>query len=115
MAAALPADAPTHTADTLHPTAGLALRAPAEESAWCEDGDLCVAVIGYPRWSDADLAKLTRGNLLRVFREAEAVAAELRKSRQPSLKTIEEMDGQSVGRGLRSPKPGGASLRPVSM
>jgi len=44
-------------------------------------------------WSTAELAKLTRGNLLRVFREAEEVAAELRKTRQPSLKTIDELDG----------------------
>ena len=44
-------------------------------------------------WSDADIAKLTRGNLLRVFRKAEEVAIELRKTRQPSLKTIEELDG----------------------
>jgi membrane dipeptidase len=28
-------------------------------------------------WSDADLAKLARGNILRVMREAEAVAARL--------------------------------------
>ena len=44
-------------------------------------------------WSDEDLAKLSRGNLLRVFRVAEAVSAELRQRRNPSLKTIEELDG----------------------
>jgi membrane dipeptidase len=30
-------------------------------------------------WSDRDLAKLARGNILRVMREAEAVAARLRR------------------------------------
>ena len=30
-------------------------------------------------WSDRDLAKLSRGNILRVMREAEAVAARLRR------------------------------------
>src|SRR3954447_23832163 len=44
-------------------------------------------------WSDADLKKLAGGNLLRAFRAAEATAARLRKSRQPSTKTIEELDG----------------------
>ncbi|HET6797092.1 MAG TPA: dipeptidase [Gemmatimonadales bacterium] len=44
-------------------------------------------------WSDDDLKKLAGQNLLRVFRSAEAVAARLRKARQPSTKTIEELDG----------------------
>jgi membrane dipeptidase len=43
-------------------------------------------------WSDENLARLSRGNLLRAFSEAEQVAAELRKARSPSLKTIEELD-----------------------
>ncbi len=30
-------------------------------------------------WSDKDLVKLSRGNILRVMREAEAVAARLRR------------------------------------
>ncbi|HEX2482997.1 MAG TPA: membrane dipeptidase, partial [Methylomirabilota bacterium] len=30
-------------------------------------------------WSDRDLAKLSRGNILRVMREAEAVAVRLRR------------------------------------
>ena len=46
-------------------------------------------------WSDENLAKLSRGNLLRVFAEAERVAAELQQARPPSLKTIEELDGLS--------------------
>jgi membrane dipeptidase len=44
-------------------------------------------------WSDADLKKLAGGNLLRALRAAEATAARLRKSRPPSTKTIEELDG----------------------
>jgi membrane dipeptidase len=32
-------------------------------------------------WSDQDLAKLSRGNILRVMREADAVAARLRRPR----------------------------------
>jgi membrane dipeptidase len=46
-------------------------------------------------WSDENLAKLSRGNLLRAFAEAESAAAELRQERPPSLKTIEELDGFS--------------------
>jgi len=34
------------------------------------------------------------GNLLRVLREAEAVAARLQKSEGPSLATIEALDGK---------------------
>jgi membrane dipeptidase len=30
-------------------------------------------------WSDADLGKLTSGNILRVMRDAERVAAEMRR------------------------------------
>ena len=44
-------------------------------------------------WSDENLAKLSRDNLLRAFAEAEQIAARLRKERPPSLKTIEEVDG----------------------
>ena len=43
-------------------------------------------------WSDADMAKLAGGNVLRVFEEAERVAARLRRTRSPSTKTIEELD-----------------------
>lgn len=72
------------------------------------EGDELIAgiedVSGYPNliaelvrrgWSDEDLAKLSRGNLLRVFAEAEKVAARLQQARPPSLKTIEELDGLS--------------------
>ncbi|HZN98311.1 MAG TPA: dipeptidase [Gemmatimonadales bacterium] len=51
-------------------------------------------------WSDADLKKLAGGNILRVLRAAEATAARLQKSRPPSTKTIEELDG------LRTRAPG---------
>jgi membrane dipeptidase len=45
-------------------------------------------------WSDADLAKLTWHNALRVLRETEAVAHDERRLRAPSLATIAELDGR---------------------
>jgi membrane dipeptidase len=45
------------------------------------------------RWSDEDVAKLSRANLLRVFSDVEKTAAKLRRSRGPSLESIEELDG----------------------
>jgi membrane dipeptidase len=59
-------------------------------------------VSGYPRlfaelvrrgWSDEDLGKLASGNLLRVLRQAEAVARRLQAERPPSTATIESLDG----------------------
>lgn len=59
-------------------------------------------VSGYPRlfaelirrgWSDADLAKLANGNLLRVLRRAERVSARLRKARPASTATFAALDG----------------------
>ena len=44
-------------------------------------------------WSDADLKKLAGQNLLRVLRQAEATAARLQREREPSTKTIGELDG----------------------
>jgi membrane dipeptidase len=44
-------------------------------------------------WNDGDLKKLAGQNLLRAFRAAEATAARLQKTRQPSTRTIEELDG----------------------
>jgi membrane dipeptidase len=44
-------------------------------------------------WSDADARKVIGANVLRVMREAEAVAARLQAERGPSLATIEELDG----------------------
>ena len=44
-------------------------------------------------WTDADLKKLAGQNLLRVLRQAEATAARLQREREPSTKTIEQLDG----------------------
>jgi len=52
-----------------------------------------VAELAGRGWSDEDLAKLARKNLLRAFAAVESTAARLRQSRAPSLKTIEELDG----------------------
>ena len=58
-------------------------------------------VSGYPnliaellgrRWSEADLAKLTWGNAVRVLRVAEDVARRLRETEKPSIATIEQLD-----------------------
>jgi membrane dipeptidase len=47
-------------------------------------------------WSDADLKKLAGQNVLRALRAAEATAARLQKVREPSTKTIEELDGRET-------------------
>jgi len=44
-------------------------------------------------WTDSDLKKLAGQNVLRSLRAAEATAARLQKVREPSTKTIEELDG----------------------
>jgi membrane dipeptidase len=44
-------------------------------------------------WSDADLKKLAGQNLLRVLRQAEATAARLQRTHEPSTRTIEQLDG----------------------
>jgi len=43
-------------------------------------------------WSDADLAKVAGGNMLRVMREAEAVAKRLQAKEGPSFATIATLD-----------------------
>jgi membrane dipeptidase len=43
-------------------------------------------------WSDADIAKVAGGNVLRVMREAEAVAARLQASEPPSTATLASLD-----------------------
>ena len=43
-------------------------------------------------WPDADIRKALGMNVLRVMRNAEAVAARLQKERAPSLATIEQLD-----------------------
>ena len=51
-------------------------------------------------WSDADLAKVAGGNLLRALAQAESVSARLRTARSPSRATLEALDGPArpVGR-----------------
>lgn len=44
-------------------------------------------------WGDADLKKLAGQNLLRALRQAERTAARLQREREPSTRTIEELDG----------------------
>jgi membrane dipeptidase len=44
-------------------------------------------------YADADVSKILGGNLLRVMREAERVAARLQAQRGPSSATIEQLDG----------------------
>ena len=59
-------------------------------------------------WSVADLTQLTWRNALRVLRDVEDVAAELRRTEAPSLATIEQLDGP-----LTEPRiGGGAAWRP---
>ena len=55
-----------------------------------------IAELARRGWSDADLMKLARGNVLRAFRQAEEVAARLQKSRPPSVRTIESLDGATA-------------------
>jgi membrane dipeptidase len=59
-------------------------------------------VSGYPNliaelldrgWSEADLAKLTWQNALRVLRAAEDTARGLRTTSRPSIATLAELDG----------------------
>lgn len=59
-------------------------------------------VSGYPNlvaellardWSEADVAKLTWGNALRVLRDAEGTGRALREWRDPSVATIGQLDG----------------------
>lgn len=45
-------------------------------------------------WSDNDLKKLAGENVMRVLETVEDVAANLQRTRQPSIKTIEQLDGK---------------------
>ena len=45
-------------------------------------------------WSDGDLKKLAGQNVLRAIRAAESAAARLQRVRQPSTRTIEQLDGK---------------------
>lgn len=60
-------------------------------------------VAGYPnliaelldrRWSEADLAKLTWHNAVRVLRDAEAASVDIRQRRGQSLATLAQLDGE---------------------
>ena len=51
-----------------------------------------IAELARRGWTDEELAKLTSGNILRVFKQAETVAARLQKTRKPSQATIEALD-----------------------
>jgi len=47
-------------------------------------------------WSDEDLKKLARYNILRVLRANEQVAARLQQSKRPSVQTIQQLDGAAA-------------------
>ncbi len=51
------------------------------------------AELAHRGWSDADLAKLADGNILRVLAEAERISARLKTQRGPSHATIDALDG----------------------
>jgi membrane dipeptidase len=52
------------------------------------------AELAHRGWSDEDMKKLAGENVLRALSKAEEVAARLQKTRQPSTKTIAELDGK---------------------
>ncbi|HEX2218698.1 MAG TPA: dipeptidase [Gemmatimonadales bacterium] len=47
-------------------------------------------------WSDDDLRKLAGRNVLRAMRAAEATATRLQRERQPSTRTIQQLDGAAM-------------------
>ena len=47
-------------------------------------------------WGEDDLQRLAGGNLLRVWREAESAGRRIQRTRPPSTKSIEELDGRPV-------------------
>jgi membrane dipeptidase len=52
-----------------------------------------LAELAHRGWSDADLARLAGGNLLRALAKAEEVSARLRAARGPSTATLTQLDG----------------------
>jgi membrane dipeptidase len=52
-----------------------------------------LAELAHRGWSDADLARVAGGNLLRVLAKAEEVSARLRATRGPSTATLAQLDG----------------------
>src|SRR6266581_1328908 len=53
---------------------------------------LLIAELRRRGWAERELADLTRGNILRVLGDAEAVSRDLSARSSPSLATIEELD-----------------------
>ena len=49
-------------------------------------------------WGEDELAKLAGENVLRVMREAEAVARRLQRARPPSVRTIDDLDRGGANR-----------------
>ncbi len=47
-------------------------------------------------WKEAELRKLAGENILRALAQAERVSARLRRTRAPSLKTIQQLDGPAA-------------------
>ena len=47
-------------------------------------------------WSDEDLKKLARYNILRVLRANEQVASRLQQTKRPSVQTIQQLDGAAA-------------------
>jgi len=47
-------------------------------------------------WSEDDLRKLAGENVMRAWREAEESAGRIQRTRGPSTRTIEEMDGRKI-------------------
>jgi membrane dipeptidase len=56
------------------------------------------AELAHRGWTDAELAKLANGNVLRVLAEAERVAARLKRARGPSQATIDKLDARPAPR-----------------
>ncbi|HET7012650.1 MAG TPA: hypothetical protein VFI65_01995 [Streptosporangiaceae bacterium] len=54
-------------------------------------------------WSDAEVAKLTWQNTVRVLRDAEATAADFRGTRKPSIATIYQLDERAADRSPTRP------------
>ncbi|HEY4019228.1 MAG TPA: membrane dipeptidase, partial [Pseudonocardiaceae bacterium] len=52
-----------------------------------------IAELLHRGWSETDLAKLTWRNAVRVLADAERIAEDLRRTEQPSIATISDLDG----------------------
>jgi membrane dipeptidase len=63
-------------------------------------------------WTDDEVRALVGGNLLRVMREAEAVARRLQRTRDPSTATIEQLDGTGTDPEAGTGGSGAAPVEP---